>query len=51
MEQDLGKFRDPAVAMEEACILDTASGVEGRTRVETVKTMLREEVKRLLGLS
>ena len=37
--------------MEEACTLDEASGVVDRTRIETVKMRLGQEVRRLLGLS
>ena len=51
MEHDLGRFKDTALALEEACILDIASGLEGRTRIETVKTRLKEEVRRVLGLA
>ena len=49
-EHDLGKNRDPAEAVKEACILDLASGLEGRTRIETVKVKLLEEIRRLHGL-
>ena len=48
MERDLAKFRDRAAAEAEVATLDVASGVIGRTRVDTVKQGLEEEVRKLV---
>ena len=45
---DLARFNDPSVAQLEAATLDIGAGVEGRTRIETVKVKLGDEIRKHL---
>ena len=49
-DQDLGQYLERMVADQEVATLDLASGLEGRTRVESVRLGLEREVRRHMGL-
>ena len=47
-EEDLGRFGVQEAAEAETATLDVASGVAGRTRVDTVRERLEEGVMKLV---
>ena len=48
--QDLGQYLEGMTASHEVATLDQASGVEGRTRVDSVRLGLEREVRRHMSL-
>ena len=49
-EGSLAQYRTKDVADVEAATLDVASGVPGRTRLDTVKAGLKREMMKSMGL-